>query len=185
MLRLISCSMLLSLAACTDKGDTVPDEDPNGTPVADAGTDKTVSADNTIVLDGSGSYDPDGDQITFHWSFDRVPEDSAMADYTGFPGNNTTANSSQLRPDVAGTYIVQLIVKQVDKPIAPPTPVAPVGDGGPAGPSAEEMGLPSSNSAVRMVANKTQLGQTVDYLEAMLKQDKRLRITIEVLDDDG
>ncbi len=99
----------------------------------------------------------------------------------------TDENLVQLRKALTnvGQGIVQLIVKQVDKPIAPPTPVAPVGDGGPAGPSAEEMGLPSSNSAVRMVANKTQLGQTVDYLEAMLKQDKRLRITIEVLDDDG
>ncbi len=111
MLRLISCSVLLSLAACTDKGDTTPAADPNGIPVADAGTDRTVSADDTIVLDGSGSYDPDGDQITFSWSFDRVPEDSAMAEYVGFPGNNTTANSSELRPDVAGTYIVELIVK--------------------------------------------------------------------------
>ncbi|MFT5680158.1 MAG: hypothetical protein ACI8RZ_001063 [Myxococcota bacterium] len=111
MLRLISCSMLLSLAACTDKDDTTPDVDPNGAPVADAGTDRTVSADETIVLDGGGSYDPDGDQITFHWSFDRVPEDSAMAAYAGFPGNGTTSNSSELRPDVAGTYIVELIVK--------------------------------------------------------------------------
>jgi predicted small lipoprotein YifL len=166
MLRLISCSMLLSLAACTDKGDTVPDEDPNGTPVADAGTDKTVSADNTIVLDGSGSYDPDGDQITFHWSFDRVPEDSAMADYTGFPGNNTTANSSQLRPDVAGTYIVQLIVK--DKLGAESSPdlvvinvepgAAPVANAGP-----DQTGFTGSTIDLDGTDSYDALGRTLTY----------------------
>lgn len=112
VLRLISCSVLLNLVACTgDKDGPVIDEDPNSFPVADAGVDRTVSADDTIVLDGSGSYDPDGDQITFHWTFDRVPEDSAMAEYDGFPGNHTTANASELRPDVAGTYIVELTVQ--------------------------------------------------------------------------
>jgi hypothetical protein len=40
----------------------------NDPPVADAGPDQIGVAAGTIALDGSGSFDPDGDPITFLWS---------------------------------------------------------------------------------------------------------------------
>jgi len=44
----------------------------NSNPVADAGEDRTVSAgencDATVDLDGTGSHDPDGDEITYNWT---------------------------------------------------------------------------------------------------------------------
>ena len=39
----------------------------NSPPVADAGPNQTSVAAGTITLNGSGSYDPDGDPITFNW----------------------------------------------------------------------------------------------------------------------
>jgi hypothetical protein len=39
----------------------------NSAPVADAGPDQIGVAGGTITLDGSGSYDPDGDAITYQW----------------------------------------------------------------------------------------------------------------------
>lgn len=40
----------------------------NNAPIADAGTDQTVTALSTVTLDSSGSSDPDGDIFTTLWS---------------------------------------------------------------------------------------------------------------------
>ena len=166
MLRFLSCSLLLSLTACTDKETTPAEEDPNGSPVADAGADRTVSADDTIVLDGSGSYDPDGDQISFHWSFDRVPEDSAMAAYDGFPGNHTTTNASELRPDVAGTYIVQLIVDDAKGAESSPDLVVinvEPGDAPVANAGVDQVGITGSAIDIDGTSSYDSLGRDLTY----------------------
>ncbi|MDH7598353.1 MAG: PKD domain-containing protein [Sedimentisphaerales bacterium] len=51
-------------------GSQVPGQNP---PVANAGPDRTVTADQTgyanVQLDGSGSYDVDGDPLTYSWTW--------------------------------------------------------------------------------------------------------------------
>ena len=39
----------------------------NGAPVADAGSDQVGVEADTILLDGSGSFDPDEDPLMFAW----------------------------------------------------------------------------------------------------------------------
>jgi hypothetical protein len=41
----------------------------NQAPVADAGTDQSVTVNTEVTFNGSGSYDPDGDPLTVTWNF--------------------------------------------------------------------------------------------------------------------
>ena len=45
----------------------------NAAPVADAGPNQTLAAAQTVTLNGSASYDPDGDPITFQWVQESGP----------------------------------------------------------------------------------------------------------------
>lgn len=41
----------------------------NDPPVADAGPDQTAAVDELVTFDGSGSYDPDGNIVSYDWNF--------------------------------------------------------------------------------------------------------------------
>ena len=47
--------------------------DNNQPPVAEAGTNKTVTAGQTVTLNGSGSSDPDGNALSYKWTQTRGP----------------------------------------------------------------------------------------------------------------
>ena len=77
----------------------------NSRPVADAGPDQMVAIDdNTVNLDGSGSIDVDGDPLTYAWAFIKTPDDS-----TAVLSDPTVVRPS-FKADLAGDYVVQLIV---------------------------------------------------------------------------
>lgn len=77
----------------------------NQPPSADAGESQEVVEGNTVNLDGTGSFDPDGDALEYEWSFLSRPNGSAASlSGAGMP-------TSSFLPDVLGTYAVQLKVE--------------------------------------------------------------------------
>jgi hypothetical protein len=111
--------------------DTVTISMQNSVPVADAGPDQSVLVGDTVTLDGSGSHDVDGDQLTIAWSFVSIPAGSSA----------TLSNSTGVNPtfdvDLPGTYVVQLTVNDGMLDSAPDTVTistqntAPVANAGP------------------------------------------------------
>jgi hypothetical protein len=105
----------------------------NTPPVANAGPDQTVSIGATVNLNGSGSSDADRNTLRYSWTLTNRPTGS----------NATLSNAATLTPsfvaDMAGQYIVQLIVNDGMADSAPDTVTittvggnsAPVANAGP------------------------------------------------------
>ena len=77
----------------------------NTRPQAQAGSDIEASVGEIVQVDGGGSQDADGDPLSYSWSLISQPEGSFTA--------LEQADQVQARfvPDLAGTYIAQLIVR--------------------------------------------------------------------------
>ncbi|NOZ85892.1 MAG: hypothetical protein GXP49_06450 [Deltaproteobacteria bacterium] len=82
-------------------------EEANTPPVADAGAPFSAMVGHKAQLNGAGSYDPDGDTLTYSWSFSRVPDGSGLTDPD--MGGRTTAGA-YFTPDKEGDFVVRLTV---------------------------------------------------------------------------
>ncbi len=76
----------------------------NTPPVADAGEDQSVRTGDLVTLQGSAT-DADGDEIAlWFWQFDSTPPGSVASI------SSETLPNATFYPDVAGTYVVTLLV---------------------------------------------------------------------------
>jgi hypothetical protein len=111
--------------------DTVVVSTENSAPVADAGPDQSAPVRASVTLDGSGSSDADGDTLQYGWSFTTRPAGSTAV----LTDPNTAMPSFTI--DVAGNYVVQLVVSDGALNSAPDTVSistinsAPVANAGP------------------------------------------------------
>ena len=84
--------------------DTITVSTDNSPPVANAGADQSALVNDSVTLDGSGSSDADGNQLTFSWSFVSIPDGSSAT------LSDTTAATPGFVVDAPGSYVAQLIV---------------------------------------------------------------------------
>ena len=97
--------LALGLVACGGGGGGGGGTTPaptNRAPTAAAGVDQTATVGVQVTLNGSSSSDPDGDALTYSWSFSARPAGSAA----GLTGADTA--TPRFTPDVGGLYTVTL-----------------------------------------------------------------------------
>jgi len=79
----------------------------NSAPVPLAGDDQLILLGETAGLDGSASYDVDGDTINYSWVLRDFPAGSALTSADIVDNDQAVASFT---PDVAGRYRVRLLV---------------------------------------------------------------------------
>jgi hypothetical protein len=73
-------------------------------PIADAGPDRTVVEGSVMALDASGSSDPDGDVLSYTWSFVSTPVGVEP------PAFGRTPERPTFTPPDEGVYVLRLTV---------------------------------------------------------------------------
>jgi len=83
---------------------TITSSTSNIAPVANSGSAQNVVVGATVTLNGSASNDANGDSLTYLWSFISKPAGSSAS------LSSTTTVNPTFAPDVAGSYVISLIV---------------------------------------------------------------------------
>jgi|GEM_PF-1061257 len=73
-------------------------------PIANAGSDQTASVSQTVTLDGSASYDPNGNTLSYQWQITAAPTGSLAA------LAQVQQSHPSFIPDKEGDYIITLSV---------------------------------------------------------------------------
>lgn len=153
-ISLVVCvCVLVSFRGCTEvPGDGNAGD--SGEAIADAGEDQTVLENALVVLDGSSSFDPDGQDLSFQWSLVSGPLITFVGSGTSHPtfvapslGHNLTlelklevGNGLATAEDTTTIHVVQIEAelpsRMCDDPDLPPHPfvefiVEPVDGPGP------------------------------------------------------
>jgi hypothetical protein len=110
-------SLVVDDGAHTSPPDTVRviAEGAGDLPVANAGNNQSVIVGDTVRLDGSGSYDPGGESLSYAWSFRILPSGS------GASISNPASVSPSFVADREGTYEVNLVVSDSTSSSEPDT----------------------------------------------------------------
>ncbi len=95
--------------------DTVSITTINNVPIADAGNYAKVPYDSSVTLDGVGSTDADGDELSYSWTLLERPTDSIAS------LNDNEIKAPSFDADAYGRYLIGLVVNDGHVNSAPDT----------------------------------------------------------------
>ncbi|MBU1017577.1 PKD domain-containing protein, partial [Patescibacteria group bacterium] len=101
MIRSIGAILFIALLAV---GCSAEVTGPNRAPHAEAGADQVTEVGRPVLLDGSKSWDPDGDPINHTWDLVAAPDGAITSALT------THGETATLNPPVPGVWLVRLVV---------------------------------------------------------------------------
>ena len=96
--------LIVSNGTLSSAPSTVTITTTNTLPVANAGPNQATAIGTTVALDGGASFDADSDPLSYSWTFSSKPAGSSSALLAA------TSRTPTFFADVAGSYVVQLIV---------------------------------------------------------------------------
>jgi len=84
----------------------------NSAPVISLSYPTTIERGQTVVLDGSGTTDADGDTLHYRWAFPAYRDNSALVKPYGSTAPLSNANTARATfvPDAVGTYYIDFTV---------------------------------------------------------------------------
>ena len=109
----VSALAVFAVCAVWLQGCVGETQGPNRRPVAIAGPDRVVAVSEATLLDASPSFDPDGDDITYHWNLVAAPEGGTTIII------NRNKELAGLTPDVPGVWVIRLVVADGPLPSEP------------------------------------------------------------------
>jgi len=83
----------------------------NTAPVARTASGGEAAVGAPLTLDGTASYDPDGDEILYIWSVDSAPEASEIGENPFSANEDRNSGVVTVNLDVEGIYIFALVVE--------------------------------------------------------------------------
>lgn len=106
-----------------DSSEEQTDQNINVVPVANAGMDITVEVGESVQLDASNSYDPDGAIVSYSWNNGLVGSKPNQISYAA-PGNYTVELS--VEDNVGAIAYDVVVVNVVSKPVQLPQNLPPI-----------------------------------------------------------
>lgn len=113
MRRLLLLALAAPVLGCPPAAPSFEPTLYDSAPVARVEAPSVAALDRPYFVDGSASYDPDQDEITWAWRLHQRPENSALAENPFVPNEDRNAQVSSFVPDVLGRYTIALSVSSL------------------------------------------------------------------------
>jgi PKD domain len=90
-------------------------------PVSNAGPDQTVNEGDIVILNGTGSFDPDGKIVSYAWGIEDSDDEAPAVTLNGQNTSNATFTAATAAGGDVDSYLFELSVTDNDGLIATDT----------------------------------------------------------------